>query len=403
MGMTLAGKQIKDPIHNYIKVPGILLPLLDSEPIQRLRLIKQLGFGYLVYPGANHTRFEHSLGAMHLAGIAAEHLNLPDDEALMVQTAALLHDIGHGPFSHVSELLRSEYGSFSHDNIMPYVPQLKPYFDELGCDPKEVASIIDGTHPLAPIIHGDLDVDRMDYLLRDSYYTGVSFGKLETNRIIQSITVDPEKGQILNESGISSAISLLIMRTLMGPEVYFHHVSRITEKMFLLAGHHHLTADTIDAFMRMNDYSATVELMQSEDPVTRSLTNAIMNRKLFKRAVSVGKDQVDIDSLLSMDYNKVERIRREIVDTAGIDEGDVVIDIPPLRKEIKMNVLVQNQHNLVPFEQAFPLLELVNKTRKEQWRLGIYTKPEYTEKIEKVAESVIGIQKPTKQENLSVF
>jgi len=398
-----SGKQIKDPIYDYVKIPDALLPLLDSEPVQRLRLIKQLGFGYLAYPGANHTRFEHSLGAMHLAGVVAEHLNLPKDEGLMVRAAALLHDIGHGPFSHASEVLRSEYGLFSHDDIMPIVPQLKPYFDELGCDPKEVASMIDGTHPLASIIHGDLDVDRMDYLLRDSYYTGVSFGKLDTNRLIQSMILDPKKGQILKETGISSAISLLIMRTLMGPEVYFHHVCRITEKMFLLAGHHHCTADTIETFMRLNDYSATVELMQSESPVTRSLITAIINRKLYKRAVSVGRDQVDIEKLLSMNHRKIEIIRQEIIDTAGIDEGDVLIDIPPLRKEIKMKVLVQNQHNLVPFEQVFPLLELVNKTRKEQWRLGIYTKPEYTEKIEKVAESVIGIQKPTKQESLSVF
>lgn len=401
--MIPPGKQIKDPVHDYIKVPGALLPLMDSEPVQRLRMIKQLGFGYLAYPGANHTRFEHSIGAMHLAGLFAEHLELPEDEALMVQTAALLHDIGHGPFSHASELLRAEFGPFSHDDIMPLVPQLKPYFDELGCDPKEVASIIDGTHPLASIIHGDLDVDRMDYLLRDSYFTGVSFGKLDTNRLIRSIIIDPDRGQILKDSGISSAISLLIMRTLMGPEVYFHHVCRITEKMFLLAGHHHFTADTIDPFMRMNDLTGTLELMNSENPVAKSLMTAIVNRKLFKRAVSVGRDQVDIENLLSLSFERIERIRLEIADTAGIEEGDLAIDIPPLRKEIKMQVLVQNQHSFVPFEQAFPLLELINKTRKEQWRFAIYTKPEYTEKVEKVAESVIGIQKPTRQENLSMF
>jgi len=394
------GKNIKDPVHGYINVPEELIPFLDSEPVQRLRYIKQLGFGYLVYPGSNHTRFEHSLGTMHLAGMVADHLQLPKDEAIMVRTAALLHDIGHGPYSHASELLRMEYGDFSHDNIMPIVPELEDEFDELGCNPKEVAGIIDGTHPLASIIHGDLDVDRMDYLLRDSFYTGVSFGKLDTTRLIQSLARDSENGFQLTDSGIASAIALLIMRTLMGPAVYYHHVCRIAEKMFLLAAQHHFTKDTIDSFMRMNDMTGTNELLKSNNTATRTLMNALLNRKLFKRSVFVGGDQVDMESLLSMTHTNINRIRNEIAETANIEEENIAIDIPPLRKEIKMDILVQNNHNLIPFDQAFPLLNLVNKTRKEQWRLGIYTKPEYIEKVVKVAENVLSIQKPTKQERL---
>ena len=113
-------KQIKDPVHGYIEVPDELIPLLDSPLLQRLHYIRQLGFAYLVYPGANHTRFEHSLGAMSLADKVCRTVGLEEDERLMVCSAALLHDIGHGPYSHASERIRLEFGEFSHDDILPF-------------------------------------------------------------------------------------------------------------------------------------------------------------------------------------------------------------------------------------------------------------------------------------------
>ncbi|HJJ66814.1 MAG TPA: HD domain-containing protein, partial [Methanocorpusculum sp.] len=176
------GKQIKDPVHGYIEVPDELIPLLDSSLLQRLHYIKQLGFAYLVYPGANHTRFEHSLGAMSLADKVCRTVDLADDERILVCSAALLHDIGHGPYSHASERLRAEFGEFSHDDILPFADTLEPLLAEIGCDIREVAGIISGNHRLASIIHGDLDVDRMDYLLRDAHYSGVPYGTLDANR-----------------------------------------------------------------------------------------------------------------------------------------------------------------------------------------------------------------------------
>ncbi|MDD1655559.1 MAG: HD domain-containing protein, partial [Methanomicrobiales archaeon] len=112
-------KFIKDPVHGYVEVPESLLPLLDSPPVQRLRHIRQLGFSYLVYPGANHTRFEHALGAMHLAGLMCTHLGLDRSEADLATTAALLHDVGHGPFSHTTEPLMREWSGRGHDDIGP--------------------------------------------------------------------------------------------------------------------------------------------------------------------------------------------------------------------------------------------------------------------------------------------
>ena len=394
------GKQIKDPVHGYIEVPDELIPLLDSPLVQRLHTIKQLGFSYLVYPGANHTRFEHSLGTLHLAHEVANHIGLENDETLLVCTAALIHDIGHGPFSHSSERLKRGFRDFSHDNILPYKAELKPYLDELGCTAEETAGIISGNHRLASIIHGDLDVDRMDYLLRDAHYTGVPYGKLDANRLIQSLLFTEDNGLILKDSGLASAEALLIARTLMGPAVYYHHVSRIAEEMFLSAGRRHFTENTIDTFMRMDDVTGLAELINSENETTRNLIERIRTRRLFKRAVYAGREQVDMERMASMRPEKIERLRREIAETAEVDEGEVILDIPSLRKEMNMQVKVQLRHDLVPFEEVVPLLSLMNKTRQEQWRLGVYTAPEHADKVGQVAEDVLSLSKPTKQNRL---
>ncbi|HJJ46735.1 MAG TPA: HD domain-containing protein [Methanocorpusculum sp.] len=394
------GKQIKDPVHGYIEVPDELIPLLDSPAVQRLHAIRQLGFSYLVYPGANHTRFEHSLGTLYLANEISQYIELPKDETLLVCTAALLHDVGHGPFSHSSERLKQGYEEFFHDNILPYVPELKGYCDEIGCDPKEVAGIINGNHRLASIIHGDLDVDRMDYLLRDAHYTGVPYGKLDANRLIQSLIFSNEDGLILKDSGIAAAEALLIARTLMGPTVYYHHVSRIAEEMFLLAGRHHFTKDTINAFMRMDDVTGMVELLNSENTVTQNLMERIRTRRLFKRAVYAGREQVDMERVATMRPEKIERTRLEIAETAGVAEEDVILDIPNLRKEMNMQVKVQLHHDVVPFEKVVPLLSLMNKTRREQWRLGVYTRPELTDNVRQATEAVLSISKLTQQKIL---
>ncbi|PKG33353.1 HD domain-containing protein, partial [Methanoregula sp.] len=114
-------KIIKDPVHGYIEMEDYALRLLDSPVLQRLRYVRQLGFSFLVYPGANHTRFEHSLGSMFLANVACRRFQLPEDEHRLVVSAALLHDIGHGPYSHASEPLMEQYLHRTHDEIRPVI------------------------------------------------------------------------------------------------------------------------------------------------------------------------------------------------------------------------------------------------------------------------------------------
>lgn len=396
-------KQIKDPVHGYIEVPAEILPLVDSPALQRLHHIRQLGFAYLVYPGANHTRFEHSLGAMHLASLLCRHLGFGTAETRTICCAALLHDIGHGPYSHASERLMQEYTQFSHDDIREQLkePILAKQLEINSISPDEVAALISGSHRYAGIIHGDLDVDRMDYLLRDAHYTGAPYGNFDAERLTKSLAV-VDNTIVLNDSGISAAESLLIARTLMGPSVYYHHACRIAEEMFLLACRSHFRKD-IDAvreFLTMDDVTATALLLNSDEEITRDLINRIRTRNLYKRAVYAGKELVDRDHL-PQTKSGIERLHTAIAETAGVAPDKIILDIPPLRKEMKMDIKVRNHHDLVPFEEIVPMIAMMNATRQGQWRLGVYAPAELRERVSDAAREVLALRRATKQHKLT--
>ena len=396
-------KQIKDPVHGYIEVPTEILPLVDSPALQRLHHIRQLGFAYLVYPGANHTRFEHSLGAMHLASLLCRHLGFGTAETRTICCAALLHDIGHGPYSHASERLMQEYTQFSHDDIREQLkePILAKQFEKNSISPDEVAALISGSHRYAGIIHGDLDVDRMDYLLRDAHYTGAPYGNFDAERLTKSLAV-VDNTIVLNDSGISAAESLLIARTLMGPSVYYHHACRIAEEMFLLAcrSHFRKDVDAVREFPTMDDVTATALLLNSDEEITRDLINRIRTRNLYKRAVYAGKELVDRDHL-PQTKSGIERLHTAIAETAGVAPDKIILDIPPLRKEMKMDIKVRNHHDLVPFEEIVPMIAMMNATRQGQWRLGVYAPAELRERVSDAAREVLALRRATKQHKLT--
>jgi hypothetical protein len=397
-------KIIKDPVHGYIEVEDFTLRLLDSPVLQRLRYIRQLGFSYLVYPGANHTRFEHSLGTMFLAGVASRRFQLLEDEHRLVVAAALLHDIGHGPFSHASEPLMEQYLHRTHDEIDPVVEE---YAGDLlgaaGVDPTELCAVVKGKHPLSSIIHGDFDVDRMDYLLRDAYYTGAPYGTVDAQRLIRHLIRYPD-GTVLDENGVNAAESLLIARTLMRPTVYYHHVSRIGESMFQLAALEHcagLDDDSVRQFLRMDDAGCMHALRTSPSAVARDLTFRLYERRLYKRAVYAGSDQVN--TVVYQDGLSLEQSREfaaRIAGQAGVRPEEVLVDIPPIPREMSLGVRVQSRNAVTNFEELSPRIRTLNMTRREQWRLAVYTLPEYRETVTDAACEVLHIQKPTRQDTL---
>jgi hypothetical protein len=397
-------KIIKDPVHGYVEVDEEILPLLDSPAIQRLRYIRQLGFSYLVYPGANHSRFEHSVGTMHLAGIACRQLGLSKEESRLVIVAALLHDIGHGPFSHASEPLMEAYLGRTHDDLAGVVEtQFGTLLGPLGITPSDVCAVVKGNHRLSGIIHGDLDVDRMDYLLRDAYYTGAPYGTVDAHRLIRNIHLTPE-GIVLDENGINAAESLLTARTLMRPSVYYHHVSRIGECMFQLSVLDHMSMGPAGGFERIcscDDGECLHELKNSKNPHAREMAARLYGRLLYKRAIYAGQDQVNAVAFQTgWSIERARKVAEEIAGMAGCLAADVLVDIPPIPGDMSLEVRVKNRHALVSFAEISPRLQTLNQTRREQWRLGVYTLPEYREAVAEAAAEILHVKKPTRQDTL---
>ena len=401
-------KFIKDPVHGYVEVEPGLLPLLDSPPVQRLRHVKQLGFSYLVYPGANHTRFEHSLGTMHLATILARHLALDPADVLLIGAAGLLHDIGHGPFSHTSEAFLSEFAGHDHHQVDHLLaePALASAIEEADLDPAAISALIRGEHPLADLIHGDLDADRMDYLLRDAHYTGVPYGTVDAQRLIQS-SILHEGGLGIVESGVQAAESLLIARTLMRPAVYFHHTSRIATSMLTLALCEHAASGAsgdgdLRAIPLLDDAGLCQALATSGNGVARSLLGGLMKRSLYKRAIYVGKEQVGASFLTSEpSLRRMRALAREIAEAAGREEWEVIVDIAPFPADMSMGVQVRNRTATLDLSLVSPLVNTLNETRRSQWRLGVYATREQAGAVEKAAIEVLHVKKATRQDTLA--
>ncbi|MBZ0205785.1 MAG: HD domain-containing protein [Flavobacteriales bacterium] len=237
MPKLVSTKILNDPIHGFITVPHpLLLRLIDHPWFQRLRYIKQLGLSHLVYPGALHTRFHHALGAMHLMGLAIESLRgkghaITDEEALGAHIAILLHDIGHGPFSHALE--HSIVDGISHEGVGALVMD-KLNADFEGALDLGIAIFHDRypKHMLHQLVSGQLDVDRMDYLNRDSFYTGVSEGVIGGDRIIKMLQVVDDR-LVVEEKAVYSIEKFIVARRLMYWQVYLHKTVLACEQMLV--------------------------------------------------------------------------------------------------------------------------------------------------------------------------
>jgi len=231
-------KIINDPVYGFIKIPyDIVYDLIEHPLFQRLRRIRQLGLTSYVYPGANHTRFQHAVGAMHLMGQAIEAIRsrgheITDEEARAVSIAILLHDIGHGPFSHSLE--NSLIRNTSHESIsLMFMEQLN---DEFGGKLEKAIQIFKNEYPkrfLHQLVSSQLDMDRLDYLKRDSFFTGVTEGVIGSDRIIKMLNVVNDQ-LVVDEKGIYSIEKFLIARRLMYWQVYLHRAVVSSEQLLVM-------------------------------------------------------------------------------------------------------------------------------------------------------------------------
>ncbi len=352
-------KIIQDPIHGPVRVSGVIGELIDTPELQRLRYVRQLGMSYLVYPGANHTRFEHSLGTMYIASQFAERLDIEQSDLLLA--SALLHDVGHPPFSHSFEDLfkrgfgldHAEAGEKIIQGVEPFIgSEIPSVLERHGLSPREVAMFASGTKErgvISAIISGPVDADELDYLNRDSVFCGIPLGLVDYKRIINTLIRNKDKLSI-EEKGIPNLESLLIGRILMYRSVYWHKTSRIIHGM-LSRVIEPLSVELQNPFA-MNDNDLVMKLISS--PSSHSRMSDVLTRKLFKKV-----------AVLSYTSEMLDAVKEEL--TGEFDEGDFIVDvIPPLefqspeRIKTDFDVLVGGVQ--VPLLEASPLAEALART-----------------------------------------
>ena len=382
---------IKDSVHDHIEVEGVAADLVDTPPVQRLRRIKQLGTVALVYPSANHTRFEHSLGVFHLADRALGHLDIGGRRAERVRAAAILHDIGHSPFSHNVEGVIARRTGKQHDDVDALVAEgdVAAVLESHDIDPATVAHLVCGEGELAQLIAGELDVDRMDYLVRDAHHTGVPYGTIDHGRLVRELTfIDGEL--VLGEGNVQTAESLLLARALMNPTVYSHHVARISKSMLRRGTEALLETSEIDAaqLRRMDDHELSVSLRTHEE--SQAFGRRLADRDLYKRAVWA--EMGDVDDVLEADHDDVREFEATVAADAGVDRDDVIIDVPgkPSMRESTTGVVVNGEVRRL--DEQSTLVNALQVAQREQWRLGVYAPEGKVGAVGHAAERVLGLE-----------
>jgi HD superfamily phosphohydrolase len=264
--------EIRDPVHGYVKMTEVERDLVDSPFVQRLRRVHQLAGSYLVYPGAVHTRFEHSVGAMHVAGQIAESLTgasyMDADQTQETRIAALLHDVGHGPFSHMFEEVLAEKSDIVHEDISQRIIRETSVGDVLekhGFSRRKMSAFAvgkDGSRQpyMNEIISGGLSADMMDYLPRDSYFTGVEYGKVDVQRVVDSLHV-ADGHLVIDDAALYAFEALLLARYEMFKAVYFHRTVRAAELMLVQS------MELADDFLGLTDLSDLDRYLDLTDEV----------------------------------------------------------------------------------------------------------------------------------------
>ncbi|MGD8544053.1 MAG: HD domain-containing protein [Candidatus Bathyarchaeota archaeon] len=339
--------EIKDPIHGYVYVTEAEKKLIDSFPVQRLHRLRQLAGAEYVYPGANHTRFEHSIGVMHLAGRLAEtsYLSqyLSEDDIQKVRIAALLHDVGHGPFSHVFEHLLVKFLNKTHEDLNIWIVQkseLKDLLSDLGYDPNELAKLSVGLlHKpgrafMDQIIRSAVDVDKLDFVVRDTYHTGAEYGYVDVFRIIHMLDVLDENLAV-DLGALSALESLILARIESFKSIYFHRVGRAAQLMLVAAMEEAkdelglVNFQSPEEYLALNDY--TMWTMLKNCKKSKGLIEKLERRRLLKCAYDQTfyvKDKT-VSSIFSVEEIR-NQMRNKIASEAGVKPQSVVIDVPTL-------------------------------------------------------------------------
>jgi HD superfamily phosphohydrolase len=370
--------EINDPIHGFIGLTEIEAKIIDSQPYQRLRRIKQLSGGHFVYPTAEHTRFGHCIGVMYLAGLSGKRLlnrmGLGDKKLQEVRLAGLLHDIGHGPFSHVFEEVLLEKREMNHEDVTEWIilkSEIGDLIEDAGISKKRIGDLVRGRQKtkkdsiIAGIVAGQIDSDKMDYLIRDSFYCGVNYGLVDIHRLIDSIEISKDYRMQFDINARGALESFLVARYEMFLNVYYHKTVRSVEVMLVKLIN---AADNVlnltsfsspEEFLELDDMSL-ISKIRNIDPsesdnaaeATR-MVNLLDSRILYKSAFEKVLHTQDRFVSKILTKSKVrESIQEEIAALAGVAKEEVIVDVPTLPS------VPYNPHQLDPMEiSIFEVIE----------------------------------------------
>jgi len=401
---------IIDPIHDFIRVYDHELAIIDNPIFQRLRRIRQLSGAHLTYPAAQHTRFEHSLGVMHIASQAGHALHekgiLKSDDIETLRLSGLLHDIGHGPFSHLFEEIIQEK-KISHEDFGREIILKSEIGDSLsknGFDKKLITKIAFGDSKfqyMNEIVSGALSADMMDYLLRDGYFTGAEHARIDHKRITQSLDVHKKK-LALERSALYSFESMMHSRYQMFKAVYFHKTVRAAEVMLLEAlrlsdDEFGFTNFNVNEFVNLTDEYVLSTLISSKSSKlkrARQLAEDYQNRKLLKcvfERILTGK--------ANLKKIRTAELRTLISKKSKIDENEIFVDssvtpsipLAPSKNESTSIILITNENGKsTAKEMPISQIPVVSAISGFMNIFRIYTHQKNRKKVEIAAKSILG-------------
>jgi uncharacterized protein len=388
---------IRDPIWNNIPLDPLARALIDTPVVQRLRYVRQLGLAYLVYPGASHSRFEHAVGAYHLAGIAlrllAQHGELDgidETEIALVRAAALLHDVGHYPFSHAVE----EIGVPHHEVVAEPLVREGAVGDLLrnahGVDaPDRILAMIAGRSdsPLAGLISSSLDLDKLEYLRRDAVMCGVPYGEIDVDRLVHSMCLVPHPHSGLRtlgilEKGLSALEQLLFARYQMYRNVYWHHAVRSATAMYKRLVELALAHEVVDVgtLSRTTDDVLLHVLGGADVAPLRTLVDSVRNRRLYKRAFDCPAAELDptLGEWIAEDRSLTPAIEDLLARRHGLAPGELLLDYPAKAAMLGVDLPVLRRDQTVAqatsdgWDGAINLPQLSDELYASARRLRVY-------------------------------
>lgn len=391
---------VRDPLWSNIRVDAEATLVLDSEPFQRLRYVRQLGHAFLVYPGATHTRFEHALGTYHLAGRAlallqerGELAGIEPEEAALVRLAALLHDVGHYPFSHALE----EAGLPSHEALaVEHLahPDLRAALEQLGIasPARRIAALIAGTStsPLQGLISGSLDLDKIEYLTRDARMCGVPYGAVDVDRLLHALALVTLPGGRrtvgVHEKGASALESLLFAKYQMYRNVYWHHAVRSATTMFKRLVREAIARGTLDAAWIA--HTTDEALMEALHRLAGApLAQRLRRRRLYKRALDLpATDLPDgVGSWMSTDPELLACVEDRLAGELKLERGEVLLDFPSKPEMLAVELpVVTRRGGVAPAQLGLqPVAEMLHRSAR---RLRVFTAEPLTVRASAVVE-----------------